>query len=115
MAEQQPNPAEDAEEAGRILDYAPPDPPAVSAGKVFTHAVATMVGLMFTTIFAGASAGSTNGWSMLAIPVVIAVFLIAAGYARRQPGGRSLAIGILIGIGLPLLIVGLCFGVFAMR
>jgi hypothetical protein len=35
--------------------------------------------------------------------------------ARRRPGGRSLAIGIWIGIGLPLLLIGLCFGIAAMQ
>jgi hypothetical protein len=61
------------------------------------------------------SSKETGGGSLSLIPIAMAVLLIAAINARRRPEGRALAIGICLGIGLPLLLIGLCFGAIAMR
>jgi hypothetical protein len=104
-----------ANAAPPVLNYSPPDRPTVSATKVFAHAVGTGFTLFFSTMIGLGAASSTGGWSISLIPVVIVALLIMAGYARRRPEGRSLAIGIWIGIGVPLLLIGLCFGIVAMQ
>lgn len=106
------------------LDYEPPSPIAVSAPRMvwqcflgffaaifvltFTEALAIGI-LMSIEADAGRTAATVAGIT-LALAVLSALAFLAIRYQRR-PDQRGLGIGIWLGLGVFMLLAGLCFGV----
>jgi hypothetical protein len=106
----------------------PPHPPDVLAYRapgqdvrpVRSGVVATVAVGVGGTLFGAVPAslivayGSQWEWLVLAAPALLLVFIAAAVVLHWRRIGRSVVLGIWLGIGLALLGQGLCWGIIAM-
>lgn len=108
------------------LDYQPPPMPvssAATAGQCVLAAIGTAiiapVVVLFAGIGAGALVGDRSGSEGTAVTAAIIAggiplvgIIVLAGMLLRRRRRRGFGIGILIGLGVDLLLIGLCFGAF---
>jgi hypothetical protein len=93
-----------AEEVGRV---SPPIVCATSIGIAILVFGSVFVSLLLTFGVTG------SGVPLLIIPAVLMGLIVAAVRLRRGNRGRSVAMGIWIGMGIALLAEGLCWGIGA--
>jgi len=102
------------------VDYAPPPPKSRMVGQCVRAAFATaglltvaVVGVMVVAFAQGEGGGSTAWFPYVAIGGGVAALVLMNYVAYREyrnPARRGYAFGIWIGLGIALLIQGVCFG-----
>ena len=99
-----------------VLSYRPPadepgrlSPPIVCAIAIGTGLV--VFGIVFLALALSFGGRGLRGLPLVLIPAALAALVVCAVRLREGKRGRSVAMGIWIGIGIGLLAEGICFGV----
>jgi hypothetical protein len=99
------------------LDYEPPTPDDVSSLQMTTQAIgAAIITVFITFIYAGmvlgAAATDRGAGRWIALGYFAVCFIganVFAWHAHRDPKRRGTALGVWIGLGVGLLLLGICF------